>query len=145
MLAFEVSFIQPSNALPMYTASVPISNLLLKAGARLRNGYAPTIAVQEERVEVVKLLLNHRADTNAKPDNEEMYENRRELGAMIAPCSAEAEGRVEIVRMLLEDRQDKNITDTSGTSAMELAKSERGSVFVNVLMAYGSQHCCKTA
>lgn len=105
-----------------YSASIPTLILLLDAGAQIKTRSALVMAAREGRTDVVAYLLDRGADVDEVPDNDDIYDNERQLGLGNALCTAARAGKAEVVKLLLERSANRQAKDTLGRSALDLAE-----------------------
>ena len=121
-----------------YSASIPVLELLIDAGAQIRTRSALSIAAGEGRVDAVRYLLDRGADIDEIPENEEIYENERKEGIQNALCSAAGAGRVDVVQLLLERGASTKIQDSLRRGPLDLAEMGGHTDCVNVLRHWQS-------
>jgi ankyrin repeat protein len=117
-----------------YSASIPVIEALLDAGAVLRGRSALQSAVEKPRT--VVYLLDEGADINEIPENPSISQNQRDRGVKNPLCNAAYRGEHEAVRLLLELGADTAIRDTLGRSALDLAEMESHGLCVSILKEY---------
>lgn len=122
--------------LAAFGASILVLEALLNAGAELKGRSALPNAAGQGRADLVAYLLERGADINEIPDNDDIYENARELGVKNALCKAASQGQSAVVELLLEQGADASIRDTKGRSALELAKKEGHESCIEILNRY---------
>ena len=71
---------------------------------------------------MVAYLLDRGADVDEVPDNDDIYDNERQLGLGNALCTAARAGKVEVVKLLLERGAKRQARDTLGRTALDLAE-----------------------
>lgn len=105
-----------------YSASIPTLILLLDAGAQIKTRSALVMAAREGRTDVVAYLLDRGADVDEVPDNDDIYDNERQLGLGNALCTAARTGKAEVVKLLLERGANRQVRDTLGRTPLDLAE-----------------------
>lgn len=106
-----------------------VVQLLLEQGASLKDApgrWAVETAAVENRISILRLLLRHGADPNARA--------RYEPGNIPLLAIASKYRRVEPVSVLLESGADVNAVDTHGESALIRAAMERDNAAVITLL-----------
>jgi ankyrin repeat protein len=102
--------------------------LLIAKGAEVNaqemHGYSSLMwAVMKGKKETARLLAEHQADVNA----------REKKANWTALMMATVKDDVEMVRLLLDKGADPKLADTSGTTALEIARRRRNPLLIQLL------------
>lgn len=101
--------------------NLPITKLLVQAGAQIETRSAVSDAAKNGHLDVVNYLLDAGAKIDDIPDNEEIFDNARDFGIQNPLCAAAHNGQVRVVQLLLNRGADPNIADTLGRTPLDLA------------------------
>lgn len=131
---------------PLYEAArngnTSMVQLLLDYGAVVQTSMYNALsgAAQFNHKEVVKLLLNRRADAGGRPTQIGSQKTEVFVGATPLRLSA-MKGHTDIVKLLLENGANVNIRGQTGRTALHWAALKGHRDTVKLLLDYGAETC----
>lgn len=106
------------------SSGLDIINALIKSGATVKGRSALWVAAREGREDILHALLDAGAEVNAAPDNEDVYDNMRQMDDWgTALHAAAGSGRSNIVSLLLERGAPKHVRNAKGLVPEQVAGS----------------------
>lgn len=104
-------------------SSTSIMKALVNAGAHIKGRSALQMAASHGKTENISYLLDCGASLDEVPDD--VYKS--------ALCEAASNGNVEAVKLLLKKGAHLDVKDRNGTSALELAETNKHDICVDIL------------